>query len=228
MSGEKLGKDRSDVKSKVMGEIRKKKIRMTCHAAILAKKLGLESAMLGSLIFGALLISVFFYFFKKTKLIKFVNLGVPGLKVLLTTIPYDYIVLFIVSIILAVYLANKLDLSYENKVSGNILAIFFLMASIILGVFFILAGFHETVKGWSKNKIPRDNAVWGKVLEISPKEVTIQDENGDLVRVELKRSVDMKKIGTNEKGRYMRAVGDRDKNDSSFFHAENVLCCDDD
>lgn len=228
MKSDNLEKDGLDLKNKVMGEIKKKKIKIICPSVILAKKLGLEGALVFSIIWGALLVSIFLYFLKKTKLIKFIGLGFPGLKVFLTTIPYDYIALFILAMITAIYFANKLDLSYERRIPDNFFALFFLTASILVGMFFVLMGFHEVVKGWSKNSIPRDSAIVGRIMDSSPGEVIIQEEDGKLVKVELKKGVDFSSGDVDIKGKFMRAVGDRNKKDDSYFNAESVLCCDDD
>lgn len=228
MENDNLEKNCSDLKNKVMGEIKKKKIKMSCPSAILAKKLGLEGGLIFSIICGALLVSIFLYFLKKTRLIRFVELGFPGLKIFLSTIPYDYIALFILVMIAAIYFANKLDLSYERKIPDNLFTSIFLAASIIVGLFFVFLGVHEAIKGWSKNRIPRESAIVGRVVDFSPGEFIIQEEDGELVKVELRREAGFDNGDIDIRGKFMRAVGDRDKKNPSYFDAESILCCDDD
>ncbi len=228
MKSNNLEKSGLDMKNKVMEEIKKKKIKMACPSVILARKLGLEGGLFFSIICGALLVSIFLYFLKKTRLIRFVELGFPGLKVFLATIPYDYIALFILAMIVAIYLANKLDLSYESKIPDNLFTSIFFATSIIVGLFFVFAGVHEAVKGWSKNRIPRESAIVGKIVDFSPGEFIIQEEDGELVRVELRREAGFDNGDIDIRGKFMRAVGDRNKKDPGYFNAESILCCDDD
>lgn len=228
MNNDNLETGNLDVKNKVMGEIKKKKIKITCPSMILAKKLGLEGGLVFSIICGALLVSIFLYFLKKTKLLKFIGLGFPGLKVFLATIPYDYIILFILSVIVAIYFANKLDLSYERSIPDNFFTLIFLTASIVVGLFFVFVGVHETVKGWSKNKIPRDIAIEGRIVDFSPGEFVVQEENGELVKIELGKEVDFDDWDNNVRGKVIRAVGNRDRERPSCFNANSILCCDDD
>ena len=227
---ENLEKNDLNVKNKVMGDIRCGKLRILCPAAVLARKLGFESALVFSIIWGAFFVSVFLYFLKKTKLFKFIGLGLPGLKVFLATLPYDYIALFILSIIVAVYFANKLDVGYEKKIPENTVAAILLFFSVLVGLFFVLAGVQDVFHGWSKNKIPHNNAIVGRIIEFSPREVLVEEEDGSLVRV--RTSVDIDPIDSNAngdfRGKFMRAVGIRDTTNPSYFRAENVLCCDGD
>lgn len=216
-----------DLKEKIMGDIRCGKVKIICPMEILARKLGFEGLLVVSLVFGAFLLSVFFYFLKKTGLLKFMSLGIPGVKVFLSTLPYDYIALFILSFFLAVWAANRLDLSYQSKISGNIFMGSFLVASIFLGGFFMFLGMHKFFSGWSKNKVPRESAVWGRVMELTPREVVIQDEDGQLIRVEIEKGEPLSFPPPDAPGKFLRAVGGRDPHDPGFFHAESVLCCDD-
>lgn len=228
MKSDNLEKEELDMKSRVMGEIKKKQICITCPSMVFAKKMGLESALVFSIIWGALMISIFLYFLEKTKLFKFIGLGFPGLKIFLTTIPYDYIALFILSMIAAIYFANKLDLSYERKIPDNLFVLVFVLASILVGMFFVAMGFHEIVKGWSKNDIPHDSAIVGRIIDFSPKEIIVQEEDGNIVKIEMKKGVDFYNKDIDFKGKIMRAVGDRDEKNEGYFNAEDVLCCDND
>jgi len=82
-----------DIKERVMGEIKKKKIGIIGRYVVLAEKIGMEGAIAASLLAGAFIISLIFYIFKKTKVLKFFSLGIPGLKVILATIPFGYVAL---------------------------------------------------------------------------------------------------------------------------------------
>jgi hypothetical protein len=217
-----------DIKEKVMGEIKKKKICMASQRSVLAKKLGMEGVIVADLLAGALVISLVFYIFKKTKMLKFFSLGIPGLKVILSTVPYGYIALFAAMMLLALYLANKLDLCYETKLPYNILTLTFLGLVAIVGIIFILFGAHQYFENITENKIPREKAISGRVENFTEDSVTIEEENGDLVKVKLGKDINSKEEFENNQGRYLRAVGVRDPHDGHYFQAESILCCDSD
>ena len=61
MDNEQIKKAGVDMKNRVMGEIKSKKICMASRRSLFAKKLGLECAMVASLLAGAFIISLAFY-----------------------------------------------------------------------------------------------------------------------------------------------------------------------
>ena len=212
------------IKEKVMKAIRDKKITMRSRFIFVLEKFGLESALVGVIILGALIISMVFYFLKKTGLLKFVTLGVPGIKIILLTLPYDYIALAIACIILAIYFANQIELFCGNCTQTNRFAIYFLIGSVILGIFFGVVGVGDFLKGWSKKDIPRESSIRGQVQSFSSTEIMV-DENGRLIRIfiETPKRIEDERY---EKGKYLRAIGTRDLEDENLFHAQILHCCD--
>lgn len=228
MSEQQLVEKSEDIKSRVMGEIRKKKICMAGHGEILAKKLGLECAIVASLLAGAFVFSLIFYVLKKTKILKFLLMGSPGLKVFFLSVPYGYLVAFIGAVILALYFSNKLDLSYQTKISSNLIKLILLFATVVLVVIFILADAHRLFGEPANMRIPKEMAIDGKIMEFSPEKIIVEEEDGRVV--ELKPE---KKIGSDLKaeeilGKHLQAVGVRDPKDDHFFDAQEILCCDND
>lgn len=216
-----------DVKNRVMDEIRNKKICMESHKSLRAKKLGLECAMVTSLLAGAFIASLVFYVLKKTKVLKFLSLGFPGLKVFLLTLPYGYIAFLIGLLIVILYIFNKLDLSYETKISTTSLYLLIFIAGVFLVWIFIVADVHKYFIEIFPRRIPRENAISGKVEEFSEDDLIIVEEDGQIVRVRPNKDFRLNKRSEDVKGKYLRAVGERNPKDVNYFQAENILCCDD-
>jgi hypothetical protein len=229
MSEDQAGEKMPDIKKRVMGEIKSKKIRMCSHAEILAKKLGMEGAIVASILLGALIISIIFYIFEKTKVLRFFFLGMPGLKVILMTIPYGYITVFAAALILTLYLASKLDLCYETRISSSYITLLLLGATCIIGIIFITMGVHNYFKDLAKNKAPRGTYIYGRVENFSGDNVKVEEEDGRVVNLKLsKKSQKLMEEEGVTGGRYLRAVGTRNPKNSNEFRAEEILCCDED
>ena len=216
------------MKNKVMQEIRNKKVKMHHPFVFLAKKLGLQSILALTIVICALLLNIFLYFLKKTGVMKFLALGWPGLKIVLLTLPYDYIILFIITLILANFIIHKFDLSHGISMNSNVSVVALLAVTILLSSFFAVNGIEDMVRGWSKNKVPSDVAISGKILDFSNDKIIIQEGSGMTTTVILDR-------GTTEvfsegsgyvKGKFLRAIGNRYRNSDAQFHAEEVECCD--
>jgi len=225
MEEEKNQKPEIDVKNRVMGEIRKKRICISSPNSILAKKLGLECAMICSLLAGTFLVSFIFYILEKTRVLKFLFLGMPGLEVFLLTIPYWHLIIFFGILILVLYIFHKLDLPYETKIScGKLYFMIFGILS-ILTVVFVMIGIHDFFIGISQNRIPKEKAVLGKVRDFSGEYLLVEEE-GQLIKIKIKEGVPFDKKPENIKGKYLRAVGARDPENFQNFQAESILCCD--
>ncbi len=221
----KMEEKKQGVKDDVMQAIRSKKIKMRSHLTFMAQKLGLESALAGAIIFGSLLVSVIFYFLKKTGALKFLSLGIPGLKIFLLTLPYDYIALFIFFVILAIYFANQIELFCGNCTRTDSFAVYFFAGSIILGTIFGVMGAGDFLQSWSGKDIPQESMLFGKVKSFSSGEVLVEDENGKMIRVSIEKPQNIM-IDKYEKDKFLRAIGTRDIDDDNLFHAQVVRCCD--
>ncbi|MDZ4384826.1 MAG: hypothetical protein U0944_00205, partial [Candidatus Moranbacteria bacterium] len=163
-----------------MQKIKEKKIRMRPASLFLAQKLGLESVLALSILASAFLLSTFLYFLKKTGVMKFMAFGWPGLKIILLTLPYDYIILFIITIVLANFIIHKFDLSRGICMDSNITVLALLAVTLLLGSFFAVAGAEDVMGGWFKKTIPGDIAVAGKVIGSYGSQVVIRDCDGTI------------------------------------------------
>jgi hypothetical protein len=219
-------KDIPDLKGKIMGEIKNKKVRMICPAAVLARKIGLEGALAASILWGGFLISSLLYFLERTRLFKFLSLGMPGLKAFLYEIPYDYLALFFLALIAAVYFAGKMDLCYESRIpSFSIVPIFFI-GSVLAGIVILSLGINEFFQKEDEIMTHRKKVIWGRVLELGPGEILIEEDDGMLVRIRTKEYPDPIKVWPDSRGKFLRAVGERENGEGQYFRAESILCCD--
>jgi len=215
-----------DVSRKIMSEINSRKIKMKSRALIIAEKIGMESFLALCILGGALAFSIFLYFLKKTSLLKFLFFGWPGIKIFLQTLPYDYIALFLITFLAANYLIHKMDFSVNRIVPANLVLLLLFLATIFIGSFFALIGAEQLLKGWSNNKLPRQNAVWGRVINISENKLKIESEDGTITEIIFERSNQFPYAPDFARNRFLRAVGNRDRDDDNIFHAEMIQCCD--
>jgi len=227
MSNKKQPEWPHDIKEKIMEDIKNKRIRMKSPFIFIAQKLGLESALVTTIIAGALLVSVIFYFLKKTSVLKFLNLGASGLKIFILSLPYDFIAFFIITIILAIYLANKIKLSRGQYLRADFFAVYFFLITLALGLFFGIMGAGRFSKNWTKSNLPRDEAVQGRIKVFSDQEVVIEDEGGNITTVFMDKPYPAGLKINYVSGKVFRAIGWRDKQDDNLFHAQRIRCCDD-
>lgn len=212
-----------------MQKIKSEKIRMRPASVFLAEKLGLESALALLILASALLVNIFLYFLKKTGILKFMFFGWPGLKIILLTLPYDYIILFIVTIVLASFIMHKFDLSRGIRMGSNMSVLTLLTVTLLLGSFFAVSGVESITHGWSKNEIPSSMGVSGRVIGSSSEQVIIEDSDGAIKTLNFDSIKDPSSVPTikkYEKNKVLRAVGKKDETDDTKFHAEIVECCD--
>jgi len=182
-----------NIKERVMKSIKEKKVTMRSRLVFVLEKIGLESALVGTIILGALIISILFYFLKKNGVLKFITLGIPGIKVVLLTLPYDYIALAIACIILAIYFANQIELFCGNCTQTNRFVVYFLIVSVILGVFFGILGVGDFLKGWSKKDIESPEPIGYNLYEEGKylRAIGIRDlENDNLFHAHMMRCCD--------------------------------------
>lgn len=217
------------MKNEIMEKIKKENIRMHPASLFVAQKLGLQSILALMILASALLLNIFLYFLKKTGILKFMSFGWPGLKIILLTLPYDYIALFIITIVLANYIMHKFDLSRGIRMNSNVAVLFLLAITLLLGSFFAVNGMESAIQGWSKNTLPGDKAISGRVVDFSDTQVVIKDSEG-VTRIlsfdSIKDSADSPVVRKYEKNKFLRAIGKRDHEDVFQFHAEEVECCD--
>ena len=216
-----------DIAPQVMREIRDRKIRMRHPLVFLAQEIGLESVLVLVLTGAALLVSVLLYFLKKTGVLKFANLGWPGVKVILLALPYDYIALFIFTVLLANYILGRLDLNRKHKFFFNAPVVTLFVIATLMGAFFGIMGVEQIGKGWAQGKLPADIAISGRIVDVTDKNATIKDEQGGTTEVDFNPGVVFPYQPDYAKDKVLRAIGNPDPKNAKIFHAENIECCDD-
>jgi len=194
----------------------------------LAQKAGLESVLVLVITGAAILISVTLYFLKKTNVLKFANFGWTGIKVILATLPYDYIALLIFTILLANYILSRLDFKRKHKIFSNAPVVTLFVVATLMGAFFGIMGIEQIAKGWSKNHIPNSIAISGRIMEATDKKAIIEDAQGDLTEVNFNLGVVFPFKPEYAKNKFLRAIGKLDPNNPKNFNAESIQCCDED
>lgn len=215
-----------DVSQSVMHEIEEKKIKMRSRLFFVAQKIGLESILAVSIFGGALLVSITLYFFKKTNVLKYLSFGFPGLKVILATLPYDYIALFLIALLVANFIVRRIDAMDGKRLPTRVTSLSLLVIIFFIGSFFAVMGIEQIIKGWSKNKVSRDIAIEGKIVDISNNIINIQAEDGTNVRIILRSDYRFPFAADYAQGKILRAIGKKDIDDKNAFDADEILCCD--
>jgi len=215
-----------DIKRRVMRQIEERRIKMRSPLFFMAEKAGLESVLALAILGGALAVSVILYIFKKTGAFDFLKLGMPGVKVFLFSFPYDYLALFLITLILGSYVARKLNFSLGVKHSFDIPAAVLLVVIVFLGAFFAVMGGDQLIKGLYANRhMPKKIAVEGKVVSANNEIVVIQEEGGELETLTFSSSNFFPYTPDYAVGKIIRAVGRQDSKDPAYFHAEKISCC---
>jgi hypothetical protein len=93
---------------------------------------------------------------------------------------------------------------------------------------FLGLGMNEFIDERADNRTPRKNMVWGRVMEMNSGEVIIKEGDGRIVRVEMKNYENPGETWPDARGKILRAIGERKDSNLEYFHAESVLCCDED
>ncbi|EKE11396.1 MAG: hypothetical protein ACD_15C00087G0001 [uncultured bacterium] len=211
------------VKDEVMQKIKERNIKMKPCFFFIIRKAGLESLLAFFIVFGAIALNSLFYFLKKTKATDFLFFGWVGLDNFLTSLPYDYIVLFIISILLANFLIHKFDLSYGISMNSNMALFFLLVITLALSSFFLLNGIEEVLSSYSKNKAPGKEIVLGEVMEFSDQEAIVREAGG----IDWKLILEDAKIfdgNSCEKGKMLRAMGKEKRGKNHIFYADIIKC----
>lgn len=221
-----LAADSIDVRKKVADKIAGEKIKMRHPFFFMAKKLGMRSVLVLVIVFGALAFDVVFYLLKKTGSLRFLGFGTPGLQVFLKSFPFDYLALFVITLLVANYLLKELDLSRGLFLFANVPIIFLLSLAIVISIFFGKMGAGEIIKERMGCALPKEAAAHGEVIAVSKKDVIIRTMDGRTEEIVLGDDVKFPYNFDYAKGKFLRAVGFLDEKNPSIFHAEQVQCCD--
>jgi hypothetical protein len=226
---EKIKAPKVDVEKQIMGRIKKEHIKMKSHAAFVAEKIEFGSVLALLVLGGALAVAIIFYILKKIGSLGFLKMGWPGAKVFLLSVPYDYLALLLITIILGGFIIRKLNFSLGIKNSFNLPIVVLLAVVVFLGGFFAFMGGEAFLKDYyAGRKLPGEIAIAGKIVEASDGKVLIQEEDGALQTVVFSEGKIFPYLPKYAVGKGMQAVGFQDSQNPAFFHAQAINCCEGD
>jgi len=149
-----------DVKSKVMQKIRARKVEMTSPLVLLAKKMGLQSVLALCIVAGALAISSVFYVLKKVGALQMLSLDLPtALRRMILFLPYDYIALFLITVILGAFLVKEIFYFEGMQFTKRVSVIFLLLLTFLIGLIFAYAGIGQVGQGLTSQAKTSEQAV---------------------------------------------------------------------
>ena len=218
-----------NIKKAVMSKINCGKIKMKSSGFFVFEKFGFLLICAVSFFLGMILAGVIVFFIKTTGIFKFLSLGVSGAKIFLFSLPLGHFFLLAGFILLAVFFAGKVIFLCGKCFQPWIWVISFFGFAIILGG---LWGFSRekmflnyTLK---KNEIFRKEAIYGRISEFSGNKIIIQDEEGEKISVIPEESFFRISGIYSQRGKFLRAVGERKKGQENLFYARKIICCDED
>jgi hypothetical protein len=224
-------KESHEIKEVIMSRIRERRIKMRSPLVFLAKKLGLESFLLFDIIAASFLVSLTLLFLKKTGLLKFLSLGYPGVKVFVFSMPYAYILLLIFSILIAAYAFKKIGIDSSRDFTLTQVSFFVFSVAVLTGASIVFFNFGDSLARSLnvKHQLPKDMAIYGRIMTRGEKEFLIEDEDGRLIRVIWQAPMPVPPQMNGEiSGKYLRAMGKMDSENETYFRAEQIICCDND
>jgi hypothetical protein len=102
------------LKNDLMKKIKTNQIKMKSRYNFLAKKIGLQSGLILSVIILIFLINAFFYYIKTNHLLIPLHYGPSVWQKLLHSLPYDLILIIIGLFVLLNFIIKKFDFSYKK------------------------------------------------------------------------------------------------------------------
>lgn len=216
------------VKNRVMDNIKEKKIKMKRPWVFAVEKFGLESAVMVALICATLLVSLIFYFFKTTALFEYLALGPLGVRVFFGALPYNYIVLFVLIVLIAVWLANRWEVFQGRSERTDFFAVLFFGLAVVLGIALSVLGIGRYLHGWDRQSVSGGDAVQGRIVAASGETILVRDDNGKFMTVFFAGGRSAERSTVFKPGKFLQAVGARDPENQSDFYAQRILCCQND
>lgn len=103
-----------ELENKIMTEIKSGRVKLRSKYLFLAEKLGLNSALILSIILAILLFSLSLFYIRATDNLYYLSFGKYGIWAFLESFPYMLVIAFIAFIILAGFLISKTNWSYKK------------------------------------------------------------------------------------------------------------------
>jgi len=126
-----------NLEQKIMSQIKTGKIKLRSKYIFLAEKLGLNSALVLTVILAVLFFSLVLFYIRATDNLEYLSFGKDGLLAFLESFPYLLVVSFILFLFLAGFIITKTNWSYKKP---------FKYFAVSLIVFVLIVG---TVVAWT-------------------------------------------------------------------------------
>lgn len=225
------------LEKKVMAEINSGRVKLRSKYIFLAENLGLNSALILSVILAILFFNLVLFYVKATDNLRYLSFGKDGLLAFLESFPYLLIISFILFLFLAGYLITKTDWSYKKpfKYFAISLVAFILIISSVVAYTDISNYIEEQA---FSNRMPglflrpfinrgiesRDRGMAGKIYEIDSDYLIIETPRGfeKISLIELRCSNILEPINCKDqfkKDQFIIAIGKRINN---IFIADKI------
>jgi len=103
-----------ELENKVMSEIKSGRVKLRSKYVFLAAKLGLNSALVLTIILAILFFNLVLFYVRATDNLKYLSFGADGLLAFLESFPYLLVISFILFLFFAGYLITKTNWSYKK------------------------------------------------------------------------------------------------------------------
>lgn len=218
---------KKNIKKAVMSKINCGKIRMKSSRFFVFEKVGFLLICAVSFLGGIILAGTIVFFIKNTRILKFFGLGFSGIKIFLFSLPLGYFFLLIGFIFLAIFFAGKFYFLCGKCFRPGMIAIYFFGFAVILGGFWGFSQEKMFLKyDLEENETFQKEAIYGRISEFSGEKIIIQNEAGEKISVVPQEKFFRISEIYSQKGKYLRAVGERKKDQENLFYAKKIICCD--
>lgn len=217
----------------VLEEIEEKQIEPKAAWMFRARNIGVWVLGIVSIVFGAVAVATSIHILDGNDVLFFAQARGANPRFLFTSLPYIWIVVFVLFILLAQYEIRHTKKAYKIPLWQLVLGV--LGASVVLGAVLHFTGVGKAIdyaleersenygrflaprhRGWVS---PEDGVIGGKIIELSNgKMLEIETIEGDVWDLDISNA-DVK--GTIEENRLIHAIGEKTGNNS--FVAEKVM-----
>jgi len=179
------------LEDKVMSEIKSGRVKLRSKYIFLAEKLGLNSALVLSIILAVLFFSLALFYVRATDNLEYLSFGKDGILAFLESFPYLLVVGFILLLLAAGYLITKTDWSYKKPF--KYFAVGLIALILITGSVMVYTGISEQIEYQifsnrmpgiffrpfiSKIMEPHGRGIAGKVYEVNSDYLILKTPHG--------------------------------------------------
>lgn len=190
-----MSHEKKTIEDKVMKQIDTGRVKLRSKYIFVAEKMGLSSAIVLSILIGALFFTLLFYYLDETDNLVYLSFGKAGIYAFLESFPYLLVVCFILLVFLAGYLLKKTDFSYQKPFAYSSISL--MVVVIVAGAALTYTGIGRAIEGVGYHQGPpgrmvrpflhncfmkRKYGVAGQVVEVMPNSLLLQTPDG-LLRI---------------------------------------------